>query len=103
MQVLYPRCCALDVHKETVVACLRLVIDDKVVKEVRTFETTEAVPIRQTTRRPDQAWLYCCQAASFFCCCCFCFFVGSVERCSAPAYASSGVSPASAECGRCAP
>jgi transposase len=40
MQVLYPRCCALDVHKETVVACLRLVIDDKVVKEVRTFETT---------------------------------------------------------------
>jgi transposase len=40
MQVLYPRCCALDVHKETVVACLRLVVDDKVVKEVRTFETT---------------------------------------------------------------
>jgi len=36
MQVLYPRCCALDVHKETVVACLRLVIDDKVVKKVRT-------------------------------------------------------------------
>ena len=42
MQVLYPRCCALDVHKETVVACLRLVIDDKVVKEVCTFETTTA-------------------------------------------------------------
>jgi transposase len=42
MQVLYPRCCALDVHKETVVACLRLVIDDKVVKEVRSFETTTA-------------------------------------------------------------
>jgi len=42
MQVLYPRCCALDVHKETVVACLRLVIDNKVVKEVRTFETTTA-------------------------------------------------------------
>jgi hypothetical protein len=42
MQVLYPRCCALDVHKETVVACLRLVIDDKVVKETRTFETTTA-------------------------------------------------------------
>jgi transposase len=40
MQVLYPRCCALDVHKDTVVACLRLVVDDKVVKEVRTFETT---------------------------------------------------------------
>jgi transposase len=42
MQVLYPRCCALDVHKETVVACLRLVIDDKVVKETRTFQTTTA-------------------------------------------------------------
>jgi len=42
MQVLYPRCCALDVHKATVVACLRLVIDGKVVKEVRTFETTTA-------------------------------------------------------------
>ena len=40
MQVLYPRCCALDVHKETVVACLRLVMDGKGVKEVRTFETT---------------------------------------------------------------
>ena len=37
MQVLYARCCALDVHKETVVACLRLGIDDKVVKETRTF------------------------------------------------------------------
>jgi hypothetical protein len=41
MQVLYPRCCALDVHK-TVVACLRLVIDGKVVKETRIFETTTA-------------------------------------------------------------
>jgi len=40
MQVLYARCYALDVHKDTVVACLRLVIDDKVVKETRTFETT---------------------------------------------------------------
>jgi transposase len=42
MQVLYPRCCALDVHKATVVACLRLVVDGKVVKEVPTFETTTA-------------------------------------------------------------
>jgi hypothetical protein len=37
MPVLFPPCCALDVHKVTVVACLRLVIDDKVVKEVRTL------------------------------------------------------------------
>jgi transposase len=42
MQVLYPRCCALDVHKQSVVACLRLVVDGKVVKEVRTFDTTTA-------------------------------------------------------------
>jgi len=42
MQVLYPRCCALDVHKKSVVACLRLAVDGKVVKEVRTFETTTA-------------------------------------------------------------
>jgi transposase len=40
MEVLYPRCCGLDVHKETVVACLRLVIASKVMKEIRTFSTT---------------------------------------------------------------
>ena len=42
MEVLYPRCCGLDVHKDSVVASLRLVIDGKVVKEVRTFSTTTA-------------------------------------------------------------
>ena len=42
MQVLYSRCCALDVHKATVVACVRLVVDGKVVKAVRTYETTTA-------------------------------------------------------------
>ena len=42
MEVLHARCCGLDAHKETVVACLRLVIGDKVVKEVLTFETTTA-------------------------------------------------------------
>jgi transposase len=42
MQVLYPRCCALDVHKATVAACVRLVVDGNVVKEVPTFETTTA-------------------------------------------------------------
>jgi hypothetical protein len=34
MEVLHPRCCGLDVHKETVVACVRRVIDGKTVKEV---------------------------------------------------------------------
>jgi transposase len=42
MEVLHPRCCGLDVHKQTVVACMRLVIDGKPVKEVRTFSTTTA-------------------------------------------------------------
>jgi transposase len=42
MEVLYRRCCGLDVHKETVVACLRVVSDGKVDIEVRTFETTTA-------------------------------------------------------------
>ena len=30
MELLHRRCCGLDVHKETVVACLRLVADGKV-------------------------------------------------------------------------
>ena len=42
MEVRHPRCCGLDVHKETVVACVRRVIDGKTVKEVRTFSTTTA-------------------------------------------------------------
>src|SRR5499433_3880056 len=42
MQVLYPRCCALDVHKLTVVACLRIAEDGKVTTQVRTFDTTTA-------------------------------------------------------------
>ena len=42
MEVLYRRCCGLDVHKETVVACLRIVSGGEVVREVRTFEATTA-------------------------------------------------------------
>ena len=42
MEVLYRRCCGLDVHKETVVACLRAMSGSEVVREVRTFETTTA-------------------------------------------------------------
>ena len=42
MQVLYPRCCALDVHKLAVVACLRIAEDSRVTTEVRTFDTTTA-------------------------------------------------------------
>jgi transposase len=46
MEVLYRRCCGLDVHKATVVACLRLVSDGKVTTEVRTFQTTTADLLR---------------------------------------------------------
>jgi transposase len=42
MEVLYLRCCGLDVHKETVVACLRVASGGKVDTDVRTFETTTA-------------------------------------------------------------
>jgi transposase len=40
MDVMYPRCAGLDVHKDTVVACARLVSDGKLSQEVRTFGTT---------------------------------------------------------------
>src|SRR5262252_4334123 len=42
MEVQHPRCCGLDVHKATVVACVRRVIDGKTAKETRTFATTTA-------------------------------------------------------------
>src|SRR5262245_14420981 len=42
MEILHPCCCGLDVHEETVVACVRLVTDGKLVKEVRTCSTTTA-------------------------------------------------------------
>src|SRR4051794_28484079 len=42
MEVLYPRCAGLDVHKATVVAAVRLVAGGRVVREVRTFATTTA-------------------------------------------------------------
>ena len=42
MEVLHPRCAGLDVHKETVVACVRIVSGGEVSRTVRTFETTTA-------------------------------------------------------------
>src|SRR5262245_8390038 len=42
MEVMYPRCAGLDVHKETVVACARIVSDGEVLNSVRTFATTTA-------------------------------------------------------------
>lgn len=40
MEVLYPRCAGLDVHQQTVVACVRVAADSTVQAEVRTFGTT---------------------------------------------------------------
>jgi transposase len=42
MEVLYPRCAGLDVHKDTVVASARLAAGREVVVEVRSFATTTA-------------------------------------------------------------
>jgi transposase len=40
MEVLYPRCAGLDVHKETVVACVRLATAGPAETHVQTFATT---------------------------------------------------------------
>jgi transposase len=40
MEVLYPKCAGLDVHKSTVVACVRQAQGEQVQREVRTFGTT---------------------------------------------------------------
>ncbi len=40
MEVVYPRCAGLDVHKDTVVACARVVTVDGIEQEVTTFGTT---------------------------------------------------------------
>jgi len=43
MQVLYPRCCGLDIHKKTVVACVLLSeLDGTIQRFVRTFGTMTA-------------------------------------------------------------
>jgi transposase len=40
MQIVHERCAGLDVHKELVVACVRLIEKQKVLRQVRRFETT---------------------------------------------------------------
>ena len=40
MDTLYERVAGLDVHKDTVVACLRIVAEGKTKRECRTFATT---------------------------------------------------------------
>jgi transposase len=40
MEVLYPHCAGLDVHKDTIVACARHTVNGAVQRAVRTFKTT---------------------------------------------------------------
>ena len=40
MKLLYPRCSGLDVHKETIVACVRVMQGRRIKSEVRGFSTT---------------------------------------------------------------
>jgi transposase len=40
MELLHERCAGLDVHKDTVVACVRLVHDGEIERQIRTFKTT---------------------------------------------------------------
>ena len=40
MDVIHPRCAGLDVHKQTVVACVRIARDGAPLQEVRSFDTT---------------------------------------------------------------
>jgi transposase len=40
MEVLYPCCAGLDVHKDMVVACLRLTSEGRIRREIRTVGTT---------------------------------------------------------------
>jgi transposase len=42
MEVLHQRCAGLDVHKQTVVAAVRLATENKLVTEIKTFATTTA-------------------------------------------------------------
>ena len=40
MEVLHPRCAGLDIHKDSVVACVRLAEGGRVERHVETFATT---------------------------------------------------------------
>ncbi len=39
MEVVYERCCGLDVHRDTVVACVSIIEAGQRRKEIRTFRT----------------------------------------------------------------
>ena len=41
MDVMHERVAGLDVHKETIVACVRIIAGSKAARECRTFDTTK--------------------------------------------------------------
>ena len=55
MDVLYERVAGLDVHKDTVVACVRIMVDGRTKRECRTFATTTEQLVAQ------RAWLEECR------------------------------------------
>lgn len=46
MEILHARCAGLDVHKDTVVACARIVFEGEVIQDVETFGTTTTELLR---------------------------------------------------------
>ena len=62
MEVLYPHCAGLDVHKDTVVACVRHMVNGTVKREVRTSRLivlliicrTQATTVFLCSSRPAQ-------------------------------------------------
>ncbi len=54
MEVLYPRCAGLDVHKDVVVACARIALDGRVTQEVRSFATTTTALCELSTWLEEQ-------------------------------------------------
>ena len=55
MDVIYPRCAGLDVHKQTVVACARLSGDGAPSQEVRTFAPSATNLRAMPSPKPEPA------------------------------------------------
>src|SRR3954471_24239367 len=58
VDIVHSRCAGLDVHKETVVACVRLASGDKVSREVRTFGTTTSGLLALLAWLTEMAWTH---------------------------------------------
>jgi len=46
MEVIYPRCAGIDVHKRLIVTCMRLIEDGRIVRKKERFGTTTAELMR---------------------------------------------------------